>query len=67
MSEANEIDEPVYYVSSFSGGGDCVAVARSDNGRYLVRHSRARTPTIVFSRSEWEAFVAGVKACEFDF
>jgi hypothetical protein len=59
--------EPEYYVSSFSGRTDCVAVARLPDGHYAVRHSRHSAPPIIFTRSEWRAFVAGVKNSEFDF
>jgi len=62
-----EAGEPEYYISSFSGGGDCVAVARLSNGHYAVRHSRQSAPPIIFTRSEWRAFLAGVKDSEFDF
>jgi Domain of unknown function (DUF397) len=63
-TEPSELD---YHVSSFSGGGNCVAVARLSSGDYLVRHSRDGLPPMRFSRDEWVAFVAGVKAAEFDF
>jgi Domain of unknown function (DUF397) len=62
-----EASEPEYHVSSFSGGGDCVAVARLRDGGYAVRHSRDPVVPIIFSCGEWKAFVAGVKAAEFDF
>ena len=67
MRDATEADEPEYYVSSFSGGGDCVAVARLASGQYAVRHSKITKPPTVFTRSEWKAFIAGVKSNEFDF
>jgi hypothetical protein len=56
-----------YRVSSFSGAGNCVAVAKLASGGYAVRHSRLDVAPIVFTREEWDAFIAGVKACEFDF
>jgi hypothetical protein len=37
-------------------------------GRIAVRHSKIRDgATIFYTRPEWEAFVAGVRAGEFDF
>ena len=37
-------------------------------GRVAMRHSRHRDGTvIVYTRAEWEAFVAGAKDGEFDF
>jgi hypothetical protein len=65
--DEDHLDEPQYFISSFSQGGDCVAVAKSYAGDYLVRHSRSNLPPILFTPSEWKAFVAGVKAHEFDF
>jgi len=53
--------------SSFSdGNGACVEVAmRSD--AIGVRDSKDDTsPVLAFTRPEWEAFVRGVKAGEFD-
>ncbi len=52
--------------SSASATGDCVEVARSDQSVY-VRDSKQRLPHVLeFSASEWLAFVAGVRAGEFD-
>jgi hypothetical protein len=54
-----------YRISSFSGGGSCVEVALS--GTVSVRHSARRDEsTLVFTHEEWDAFVKGVKAGEFD-
>ena len=54
-----------YRKSSYSGGGNCVEVAL--RGKVLVRHSARRDEaTLVFTREEWDAFVKGVKAGEFD-
>ncbi|MFD8534437.1 DUF397 domain-containing protein [Streptosporangium canum] len=67
--------------SSFSGNGgaDCVEVAvvpgdpalaghKTDADElYLVRDSKDPDgPKLAFTRSEWDAFVKGVKADEFD-
>jgi uncharacterized protein DUF397 len=52
--------------SSASASGDCVEVARSDES-ILVRDSKHRLPHILeFTPSEWNAFLAGVRAGEFD-
>jgi len=55
----------VFRKSSFSTL-QCVEAAVLD-GQIVVRHSRATGEALTFSRSEWSAFVAGVKAGEFDF
>lgn len=54
--------------SSFSGQqGDCVEVQDLADGSRHVRHSEHPTgPSLGFTRSEWVAFIAGVKAGEFD-
>jgi hypothetical protein len=54
--------------SSHSGptGGNCVEVARLDDGQVAVRNSRhASGPALVFTALEWEAFVSGAKDGEF--
>lgn len=57
-----------WFKSSRSGGGkDCVEVAHLDEGAVGVRDSKNPTgPALVFSPSEWSAFIAGAKDGEFD-
>jgi len=43
----------------------CVEVARGRD-RIMVRHSRDPQAVLSFTRAEWQAFLAGVKAGEFD-
>ena len=50
--------------SSACNDGTCVEVA-AINDSVLVQHS-GRVGTLVFSREEWAAFIAGVKEGEFD-
>lgn len=46
--------------------GGCVEVAQK-NGLIAVRDAKDPSqPSLVFDKSEWQAFVAGVKAGEFD-
>ena len=55
--------------SSHSGGGDnCVEVALRPDGSALVRDSKAgeASPILNFTPAEWRAFLAGVRAGEFD-
>ena len=55
--------------SSFSGGqgGSCVEVAALPDGGTAVRHSKhIDGPAIAYTAAEWAAFLAGVKAGEFD-
>ncbi|MEY9933709.1 hypothetical protein ABH926_008369 [Catenulispora sp. GP43] len=54
--------------SSYSNNANnCVEVALLPNGGVGVRHSRRPdAEVIIYSRSEWAAFVAGVKDEEFD-
>jgi hypothetical protein len=54
--------------SSFCGThGSCVEVAQTPDGRYAVRTGNApgTGAVLFFSRDEWDAFVAGVRAGEF--
>ncbi len=56
-----------YRKSSFSGGGDCVEVRMLADGTVSLRDSKDTTKSPhVFTRGEWMAFVAGVRAGEFD-
>jgi hypothetical protein len=54
--------------SSFCSGGECVEVAPLTNYAVTVRSTKetSREP-LVFTKDEWDAFVKGVKAGEFDF
>jgi predicted secreted Zn-dependent protease len=56
----------VWRKSTTSMSGDCVEVAR-DGDMTLVRDSKdPRGPVLAFTAAEWAAFLAGVKAGEFD-
>jgi Domain of unknown function (DUF397) len=56
--------------SSFSngdGGNNCVEVAVLPAGRVAVRDTKDRSrPPHVHTAAAWEAFLAGVRAGEFD-
>jgi len=55
-----------FRTSSFSGGTNCVEVARASDGSAVVRDSKDhRQISLVFDRNEWTAFVLGVKNGEF--
>ena len=66
MAERGEADDAGYYVSSYSGTGNCVAVRRLASGSVVVKHSQTAGPRLRFTQAEWSAFLAGVKAGEFD-
>jgi hypothetical protein len=54
--------------SSHSGptGGNCVEVARLDDGQVAVRNSRYPSgPALVFTALEWQSFICGAKDGEF--
>ena len=52
--------------SSYSGNNGCVEVAFVQ-GQVAVRDSKDRTgPVLVFTAHEWQAFLRGVGAGEFD-
>ncbi|AVT29020.1 DUF397 domain-containing protein [Plantactinospora sp. BC1] len=55
---------------SNSNGGSCVEAGPllDGSGRVAVRHSKAPdAAVIVYTRPEWDAFLAGAKEGEFDF
>ena len=52
---------------SSTNGGDCVEVADNLTDVVAVRDSKApQGPALLFTPSEWQAFLTGVKAGEFD-
>ncbi|MHC1560193.1 DUF397 domain-containing protein [Actinomycetospora sp. C-140] len=59
---------PRFRKSSFSGMGGCVEVARLPaSGHFAVRDSKnPELEARVFTLREWNAFIDGVKAGEFD-
>ncbi|MEV6984932.1 DUF397 domain-containing protein [Sphaerisporangium sp. NPDC051017] len=61
-----------WHISTFSpdAGSNCVEAGPllDGSGRIAVRHSHHPDgPTIIYTRAEWDAFLAGVRANEFDF
>jgi hypothetical protein len=61
--------EVAWKKSSFSGAsGDCVEVVEDlDDGLIYVRDSKnVDGPQLIFNRGEWQAFLDGAKAGEFD-
>ena len=69
MNQTPDLSRTSWFKSSFSNGqgGACVEHAQLPDGSRAVRHSKdPEGPTLTFSPSEWDAFVAGVKAGEFD-
>ena len=52
--------------SSYCGSNACAEVAFHE-GRVLVRNSKnPQGPTVEFTAEEWNAFLAGARAGEFD-
>ncbi|MEU2256143.1 DUF397 domain-containing protein [Nocardia xishanensis] len=59
----------VWRKSSYSGAdGNCVEVAFLGGGNVAVRDTKDKGsgPILAFTPSEWDAFVSGVSAGEFD-
>lgn len=64
-----EHNEARWFKSSFSpdNGGSCVEVAFFPTGEVAVRDTKDRSlPAHRYTAAEWDAFVAGVRAGEFD-
>ncbi|MEV0830948.1 MULTISPECIES: DUF397 domain-containing protein [Streptosporangiaceae] len=57
-----------YRKASFSGPNDnCVEVAELPGGGRAVRNSkRPDAATVTFTTAEWDAFIKGARAGEFD-
>ncbi len=57
----------VFTKSSFSGAGGCVEVRLLEGGVIGLRDSKDLSkPPHIFTAQEWTAFLAGVRAGEFD-
>ncbi|MEU6712453.1 DUF397 domain-containing protein [Nonomuraea sp. NPDC046802] len=64
-----ELNAATWRKSTRSGpnGGNCVEVAVLSEGRRGVRDSKNPTgPALIFTPGEWNAFINGAKAGEFD-
>ena len=56
-----------WFKSSASALGNCVEVAHLPSGGVALRDSKDRGKAAhVYTRTEWEAFLAGAKSGEFD-
>lgn len=68
MSTADPLFPSVeWHRSSRCANGGCVEVARLGTDEFAVRDSkRADSPVLTYDRQEWDAFIEGVKAGEFD-
>lgn len=57
-----------YVISSYCSGGNCVKVWRTRSGNVKVGSTRSdqRRHEVTFTPDEWDVFVKGVKAGEFD-
>lgn len=68
MNPAHHLPRAAWRKSSLSGGdgGNCVEIARIGD-QVAVRDSKhPRGAVLAFTAAEWEAFIGGVKAGEFD-
>lgn len=65
---ALELTNAAWRKSAHSGAvGNCVEVAKLDDGEIAVRNSRYPSgPALVYTRAEIAAFLAGVQDGEFD-
>lgn len=58
-----------FHRSTYCGAGGCVEVAARPAGDVLVRDAKNAepdAPVLRFTKDEWDAFLAGVLAGEFD-
>jgi hypothetical protein len=67
QSQPVDLSRAVWRTSSLSGGnGQCVAVAFVDD-HVAVRDSKNPDgPALIFTPSEWAAFIGGVRKGEFE-
>ncbi len=66
--EASALADVTWVRSTHSGptGGNCVEVAFLAGGEIAMRNSRHPSgPALIFTRSEWDAFLGGAEDGEF--
>jgi hypothetical protein len=61
-----DLSTSVWRKSTFSQSNGCLEVAIQADGVALRDTKDRNGPILVFSRREWEAFIGGVRAGEFD-
>ena len=69
MNDILDTGQLVWRKSTRSGaqGGNCVEVAELPDGGMAVRDSKNPTGAVLnFTKGEWDAFLDGAKAGEFD-
>lgn len=68
MTKPFDLSRAVWRKSSRSNGqgGNCVEVAQVDGMTGLRDSKDPEGPVLVFTSSEWAAFIAGAKLGEFD-
>jgi hypothetical protein len=70
MNQAFGLSRTGWLKSSFSNGqgGNCVETLKLPDGGRAVRHSKDPDgPSLIFTSSEWDAFLMGARAGEFDY
>jgi len=67
VADSGPIDFVAWRRASYCTNSGCVEVAFVGNGRIAVRSSKEQDRQVLFFDSEeWQTFLAGVKAGEFD-
>ncbi len=59
-------DDGQYHVSTSCSGGTCIGVALTEDAVTVADHADPDGAVLRFGLDEWRAFLAGVKAGEFD-
>jgi hypothetical protein len=70
MASVADLTNAQWSKSSFSmGNGNCVEVALLPSGEIALRDTKDGDsgPVLMFTASEWRAFLSGAKDGEFDF
>jgi hypothetical protein len=59
---------PIFRISSFSTGGNCVEAGQQPDGRITMRDSKdpLRRIAVTFDPKAWESFIIAIKNGDFD-
>lgn len=67
MTMAAERELPWRTATASQSQSQCVEVAKTADGNFVIRNSkRPSGPQVSFTREEWEAFLDGAKKKEFE-
>lgn len=63
---AKQTEQHIWRTASFCAGGECVEVAQRGDSILMRNSTEPHGRILEYTTGEWESFIRGVKAGEFD-